>query len=72
MKATLVDESSCFSDKIVRKAGNLKNAYVCEVGPGPGGITRAILNSGAEDLLVVEKDTRFIPGLKVNILLPSS
>ncbi|XP_075718801.1 dimethyladenosine transferase 1, mitochondrial [Rhinoderma darwinii] len=53
------------TDKIVRKAGNLKNAYVCEVGPGPGGITRAILNSGAEDLLVVEKDTRFIPGLKM-------
>ncbi|XP_073528528.1 dimethyladenosine transferase 1, mitochondrial [Phyllobates terribilis] len=53
------------TDKIVRKAGNLKNAYVCEVGPGPGGITRAILNSGAEELLVVEKDTRFIPGLKM-------
>ncbi|KAM3931214.1 dimethyladenosine transferase 1, mitochondrial isoform 1-T2 [Leptodactylus fuscus] len=53
------------TDKIVRKAGNLNNAYVCEVGPGPGGITRAILNSGAEELLVVEKDTRFIPGLKM-------
>ncbi|XP_069625499.1 dimethyladenosine transferase 1, mitochondrial isoform X2 [Ranitomeya imitator] len=53
------------TDKIVRKAGNIKNAYVCEVGPGPGGMTRAILNSGAEELLVVEKDTRFIPGLKM-------
>lgn len=53
------------TDKIVRKAGNLKGAYVCEVGPGPGGITRAILNSGVEELLVVEKDTRFIPGLKM-------
>ncbi|XP_056423029.1 dimethyladenosine transferase 1, mitochondrial [Hyla sarda] len=53
------------TDKIVRKAGNLKKAYVCEVGPGPGGITRAILNSGVEELLVVEKDTRFIPGLKM-------
>ncbi|XP_040285314.1 dimethyladenosine transferase 1, mitochondrial [Bufo bufo] len=53
------------TDKIVRKAGNLKNAYVCEVGPGPGGITRAILNTGVEELLVVEKDTRFIPGLKM-------
>lgn len=58
-----------FSDKIVRKAGNLKGAYVCEVGPGPGGITRAILNSGVEELLVVEKDTRFIPGLKVYFIL---
>ncbi|KAM9316729.1 dimethyladenosine transferase 1, mitochondrial [Gastrophryne carolinensis] len=53
------------TDKIVRKAGNLKGAYVCEVGPGPGGITRAILNSGVEELLVVEKDTRFIPGLNM-------
>ncbi|XP_075059489.1 dimethyladenosine transferase 1, mitochondrial isoform X1 [Mixophyes fleayi] len=53
------------TDKIVRKAGNLKNHYACEVGPGPGGLTRAILNCGVEELLVVEKDTRFIPGLKM-------
>lgn len=52
-------------DKIIRQAGNLKNAYVCEVGPGPGGLTRSIINAGAADLLVVEKDKRFIPGLEV-------
>lgn len=53
------------TDKIVRKAGNLANAYVYEVGPGPGGITRSILNADITELLVVEKDTRFIPGLQM-------
>ncbi|KAM5324242.1 dimethyladenosine transferase 1, mitochondrial isoform 3-T3 [Glossophaga mutica] len=53
------------TDKIVRKAGNLTNAYVYEVGPGPGGITRSILNASIAELLVVEKDSRFIPGLQM-------
>lgn len=55
-------------DKIIRQAGNLRNACVCEVGPGPGGLTRSILNAGAADVLVVEKDSRFLPGLEVCVL----
>ncbi|KAM9842025.1 dimethyladenosine transferase 1, mitochondrial [Aulostomus maculatus] len=52
-------------DKLVSQAGSLEDASVCEVGPGPGGLTRSILNAGAKDVLVVEKDSRFIPGLKL-------
>ncbi|KAK1337912.1 hypothetical protein QTO34_001013 [Cnephaeus nilssonii] len=52
-------------NKIVRKAGDLTNAYVYEVGPGPGGITRSILNASVAELLVVEKDSRFLPGLQM-------
>ena len=68
-KFAKIIEISFFSpDKIVRKAGNLTDAYVYEVGPGPGGITRSILNAGVAELLVVEKDSRFIPGLQVRYL----
>lgn len=36
-----------------------------EIGPGPGGITRAILGQGAREVHVIEKDTRFLPSLKL-------
>lgn len=65
-KIIWVTKTFCAVDKIVKKAGNLTNAYVYEVGPGPGGITRSILNAGVAELLVVEKDSRFIPGLQVS------
>ncbi len=47
--------------KIVRLAGPFDGRTVIEVGPGPGGLTRAILESDAGRVVLVEKDARFIP-----------
>ncbi|CAN5423729.1 16S rRNA (adenine(1518)-N(6)/adenine(1519)-N(6))-dimethyltransferaseRsmA [soil metagenome] len=47
--------------KIVRLAGPFDGRAVIEVGPGPGGLTRAILESDAGPVVLVEKDPRFVP-----------
>lgn len=47
--------------KIVRMAPPLAGHAVIEVGPGPGGLTRALLESDAAHVIAVEKDARFIP-----------
>jgi 16S rRNA (adenine1518-N6/adenine1519-N6)-dimethyltransferase len=46
--------------KIVRLAGPLDGCVTIEVGPGPGGLTRALLEAGAR-VIAVEKDARFLP-----------
>lgn len=49
--------------RIASTAGPLEGKFVVEVGPGPGGITRAILGQGAARCAVIEKDPRFLPSL---------
>lgn len=51
--------------KFVRIAGNIQDAYAIEVGPGPGGITRAILDAQVKECHVIEKDPRFVPTLNM-------
>ncbi len=46
--------------KIARLAGPLQGRAVIEVGPGPGGLTRALLEAGAR-VIAIEKDRRFGP-----------
>lgn len=46
--------------KIVRLGGIGEDDVVIEVGPGPGGLTRALLETGAR-VIAVEKDARFLP-----------
>jgi len=46
--------------KIARLAGPLEGRTVIEVGPGPGGLTRALLEAGATWVVAIEKDPRFV------------
>ena len=47
--------------KIVKIAGDLSNVDVLEIGSGPGGLTRAILEKEAKKVFAIEKDERFKP-----------
>ncbi len=46
--------------RIARAAGDLAIGTVIEIGPGPGGLTRALLDAGAARLIAVERDDRAI------------
>ncbi len=52
------------TDKIARQAGSLEGRTVVEVGPGPGGLTRALLFNGAAHVFAIEKDARCLPVLE--------
>jgi 16S rRNA (adenine1518-N6/adenine1519-N6)-dimethyltransferase len=51
------------TQKIARTAGPLQDVTVIEVGPGPGGLTRAILSLGAKSVIAIERDARCLPAL---------
>lgn len=56
----LLDEQ--LLDRIAGIPGDLSKAHVIEIGPGPGGLTRALLRAGA-DVTAVERDPRCLPAL---------
>lgn len=58
----LLDEN--ITHKVASAAGNLKGHRVIEIGPGPGGLTRAILDLGAEEVIAIEMDKRCILALE--------
>ena len=49
--------------RIARAAGDLNGITVVEIGPGPGGLTRALLMEGASRVIAVERDDRTLPAL---------
>jgi 16S rRNA (adenine1518-N6/adenine1519-N6)-dimethyltransferase len=53
------------TSKIVRHAGDLKGRLVVEIGPGVGSLSRPILTSNVEKLIVIEKDERTLPILGI-------
>lgn len=50
--------------RIARSAGDLSRVFVLEVGPGPGGLTRALLANGARSVVAIERDRRCIAALE--------
>jgi 16S rRNA (adenine1518-N6/adenine1519-N6)-dimethyltransferase len=49
--------------RIARAAAPLTTATIVEIGPGPGGLTRALLTEGAQKVIVVERDARCLAAL---------
>ena len=49
--------------RIARGAGSLTGHTVIEVGPGPGGLTRALLAEGSHKVIAIERDARALPAL---------
>ena len=58
----IFDETLC--DKIVKASGLQEENIALEIGPGPAGLTRSILNASPKQLTVIEMDARCIPLLE--------
>lgn len=58
----LLDQN--ITDKIANKAGDLSGVTVFEIGPGPGGLTRSLLRSGAKKVIALEFDERAVKALQ--------
>ncbi len=50
--------------RIARAAGDLTGVNIIEIGPGPGGLTRAILECGAQQVIAIERDPRCVAALQ--------
>jgi 16S rRNA (adenine1518-N6/adenine1519-N6)-dimethyltransferase len=55
----IFDENLC--DKIVKASGIENDDLILEIGPGPAGLTRSILNFHPKELIVIEMDERCMP-----------
>jgi 16S rRNA (adenine1518-N6/adenine1519-N6)-dimethyltransferase len=51
--------------RVANAGGSVEGKTVIEVGPGPGGLTRALLDSGVAKLIAIELDDRFAEGLSL-------
>ena len=58
----LLDEATCA--RVAMLAGDLSGRQVLEVGPGPGGLTRALLALGAKRVIAIERDERALAALE--------
>ncbi len=58
----LLDQN--LTKRVARAAGNINTCTVIEVGPGPGGLTRALLENGAKKVIAIEHDPRCVKAIE--------